>query len=52
MWLVEYKDGTKEIWNTEQIKSNTNYEEPTQEPDLAEDVRIDDETPEETETKD
>lgn len=58
MWLVEYHDGTQEIWNTEKIKEYTNFnevsevsptetteEEMTQEPDLAEDVRIDDETP-------
>jgi hypothetical protein len=41
MWLVEYLDGTKEVWNTDQIKEHTGYTE--QEPDAAEDVRPEDE---------
>lgn len=24
-WLIEYHDGTKEVWNTEQIQANTGY---------------------------
>jgi hypothetical protein len=43
MWLVEYHDGTKEVWNTDQIRENTSYKEQSDE--VAEDVRIDDETP-------
>lgn len=39
-WLVEYPDGTLEIWNTEQIQANTDYVETTE---ADEDVRIGDE---------
>jgi hypothetical protein len=46
MWLVEYHDGTKEVWSTDQITANTDYEEIDE---VDEDVRIDDETPGETE---
>lgn len=49
MWLVEYHDGTKEVWNTDQIKEHTNYF--GQEPDAAEDVRPEDEEINENESR-
>jgi len=27
-WLITYHDGEKEVWNTEQLKDNSNYTEP------------------------
>jgi hypothetical protein len=38
-WLVEYHDGTKEVWTDEQIRANTNYNFV----EVNEDVRIEDE---------
>ena len=40
-WLVEYYDGYREVWSTDQLENNAGYFNTT-EPD--EDVRIDDET--------
>src|SRR6185312_1137318 len=31
-WLVEYHDGTREVWSTEQIEANTSPIEPETEP--------------------
>ena len=39
-WLIEYHDGTKEVWTDEQLKANTGYVETTE---TDEDVRIGDE---------
>lgn len=41
-WLVEYHDGYREVWSTEQIKENAGYIESTEQD---EDVRPDDESP-------
>lgn len=46
-WLVEYHDGYREVWSTEQIEANAKPCEPMQSAEVAEDVRIDDEAPDE-----